>query len=194
MNEYERKSVAPDGNCFFQSVLPQISKIVRSSDIHQILCNHIIDHATEYVGLFSVSDMSKSFDEDISWIAFRQEIDRLAVNGNGTSRAADLLPLALPNWIGKNVRICSSLSHQPILDIKPKLCQALSMDPITLAYLASDNTTIPEHYDICYKIGTKPILNHEIDQESTSQQNTTTDDHTVIANHPTVTQKEIRDD
>lgn len=37
-------------------------------------------------------------------------------------------------------------------------------------------------------------MNHEIDQESTAQQNTTTDDHTVIANHPTVTQKEIRDD
>ena len=28
MNGYERKSVAPDGNCFFQSVLPHISKIV----------------------------------------------------------------------------------------------------------------------------------------------------------------------
>jgi hypothetical protein len=45
---------------------------------------------------------------------------------------------------------------------------------------------------MCYKIGTKPILNHEIDQESTAQQNTT-EDHTVIENHPTVTQKEIRD-
>ena len=104
---------------------------------------HIIDHATEYVGLFSASNMSESFDEDISWIEFRQEIDRLAVNGNWTSRAADLLPLALTNWSGKNVRIFSSLSHQPILDIKPTLCQVLSMDPITLAYLASDNTTIP---------------------------------------------------
>jgi small subunit ribosomal protein S31 len=133
MNGYERKYVAPDGNCFFQSVLSHISKIVRSSDIHQILCNHIIDYATEYVGFFSVSDMSESFDEDISWIEFRQEIDRLAVNGNWTSRVADLLPLALANWSGKNVRICSSLSHQPILDIKPILCQALSMDPITLA-------------------------------------------------------------
>jgi hypothetical protein len=45
---------------------------------------------------------------------------------------------------------------------------------------------------MCYKIGTKPILNHEIDQESNAQQNTT-EDHTVIENHPTVTQKEIRD-
>ena len=42
---------------------------------------HIIDHATEYVGLFSASNMSESFDEDISWREFRQEIDRLAVNG-----------------------------------------------------------------------------------------------------------------
>ena len=38
--------------------------------------------------------MSESFDEDNSWKEFRQEIDRLAVNGNGTSRAADLLALA----------------------------------------------------------------------------------------------------
>ena len=145
MNGYERKYVAPDGNCFFQSGLPHISKIVRSSGIRHILCYHIIDHPTEYVGFFSVSDMSESFDEDISWIEFRQEIDRLAVNGNWTSRVADLLPLALANWSGKNdVRICSSLSHQPILDIKRTLCQALSMDPITLAYLPSDNTTIPE--------------------------------------------------
>ena len=37
-------------------------------------------------------------------------------------------------------------------------------------------------------------MNLEIDQESTAQHNTTTEDHTVIANHPTVTQKEIRDD
>ena len=65
------------------------------------------------------------------------------------------------------------------------------MDPITLTYLASDNTTIPEHYDSCYKVGTKPILNHEI---STAQQNTPIEVHTVIENHPTVTQKEIRDD
>ena len=192
MNGYERKYVAPDGNCFFQSVLSHISKIVRSSDIRQILCNHIIDYATEYVGFSSVSDMSESFDKDISWIEFRPEIDRLAVNGNWTSRVADLLPLALANWRGKNDRMLSSLSHQPILDIKPILCQALSMDPITLAYLASDNTTIPEHYDSCYKVGTKPILNHENDQESTAQQNTT-EDHTVIENHPTVTKKEIRD-
>jgi hypothetical protein len=77
--------------------------------------------------------MSESFDEDISWIEFRPEIDRLAVNGNWTSRVTDLLPLALANWSGKNVRMFSSLSHQPILDIKPILCQALSMDPITLA-------------------------------------------------------------
>jgi hypothetical protein len=93
--------------------------------------------------------MSESFDENISWIEFGQEINRLAVNSNWTSRVADLLPLALANWSEKNVRMFSSLSHQPILDIKPTLCQVLSMDPITLAYLASDNTTIPEHYDIC---------------------------------------------
>ncbi|CAG2249149.1 unnamed protein product [Mytilus edulis] len=84
--------------------------------------------------------MSESFDEDIAWIDFRQEVDSLAINGSWTSKAADLCHLL------------------PILDITPTLHHETKGDPITLAYISSDNTTISEHYDACTKIRKKNVF------------------------------------
>jgi hypothetical protein len=69
----------------------------------------------------SLQELSESFEEDITWIDFRQEIEALSVDGSWTSRAADLLPLALANWSGRLVKIFSSLANQPIIDVHPTL-------------------------------------------------------------------------
>ena len=104
--------------------------------------------------VFAAQELSESFEEDITWIDFRQEMEALSADGSWTSRAADLLTLALANWSGRLVKIFSSLSNQPIIDVHPTLKHNTCTDPITLAYIASDNTTIPEHYDMCSKPGT----------------------------------------
>ncbi|CAC5398208.1 unnamed protein product [Mytilus coruscus] len=100
-NSLQRKPVSADGNCFFQSALPLIPNTYSVQSLRKTLCDHIIDNAKEYVGFFAVSDLSESFDEDISWIDFRTEIDEFSVNGSWTNRAADLLPLALANWVDR---------------------------------------------------------------------------------------------
>ncbi|CAC5366360.1 unnamed protein product [Mytilus coruscus] len=168
VNGLQRKPVSADGNCFFQSALPHIPNTYSVQSLRRTLCDHIIDNAKEYVGFFAVSDLSESFDEDISSIDFRTEIDELSVNGKWTNRAADLLPLALANWTGQTVKIFSSLSNQTILDITPsvKHSKNSSCEPITLAYLASTNNTIPEHYDACVKLGTahKPSNANQLNQ------------------------------
>ncbi|CAC5416611.1 unnamed protein product [Mytilus coruscus] len=137
-NGLQRKPVSADGNCFFQSALPLIPNTYSVQSLRKTLCDHIIDNAKEYVGFFAVSDLSESFDEDISWIDFRTEIDEFSVNGSWTNRAADLLPLALANWSGQTVKIFST----------------------------STNNTIPEHYDACVKLGTahKPSNANQLNQ------------------------------
>jgi hypothetical protein len=55
----------------------------------------------------------------------------------------------LEPWVGNEcvvmltlVKIFSSLSNQPIIDVHPTLKHNTCTDPITLAYIASDNTTL----------------------------------------------------
>ncbi|CAC5404117.1 unnamed protein product [Mytilus coruscus] len=124
-------------------ITEQVATFNELATVHheqRTLCDHIIDNAKEYVGFFAMSDLSKSFDEDISWIDFRTEIDEFSVNGSRTNRAADLLLLALANWTGQTVKLFST----------------------------STNNTIPEHYDACVKLGTthKPSNANQLNQSN----------------------------
>jgi hypothetical protein len=65
--------------------------------------------------------LSDAIYEDITWIYFRQEMEALSADGSWTSRAADHLQLVLANWGGRLVKIFSSLSNQPIIDVHPTL-------------------------------------------------------------------------
>jgi hypothetical protein len=82
-------------------------------------------------------------------------VEELKCNGKWTNCAADLLPLALSNWSRKTIKIFSSLTQKPVFDITPTLCEPDQSSSIFLAYLSSEDNSIPSHYDGCIKIGTQ---------------------------------------
>ena len=86
-------------------------------------------------------------------------MEELKCNGKWTNCAADLLPLALSNWSRKTIKIFSCLTQKPVFDITPTLCEPDQYSSIFLAYLSSEDNSIPSHYDGCEKIGTQ--TNHE---------------------------------
>ena len=86
-------------------------------------------------------------------------MEELKCNGKWTNCAADLLPLALSNWCRKTINIFSSLTQKPVFDIIPTLCEPDQSSSIFLAYLSSEDNSIPSHYDGCEQIGTQ--TNHE---------------------------------
>jgi len=104
-NGLVRKEVAADGNCFFKVALLHVPSVRNENDLRQTLCEHIIDHAHEYITFFSNTDTNESFEEDIIWIHFRTEVEELKCNGKWTNCAADLLPLTLSNWSRETIKL-----------------------------------------------------------------------------------------
>lgn len=84
---------------------------------------------------FSTDDINESFEDDINWIDFRTAVEELKGNGRWTNRAADLLPLALSNWSKKRIKIFTSLTQRPVVDIAPTLCEPEQSTPIYLCCL-----------------------------------------------------------
>jgi len=139
---------------FFKAALLHVPYIKDENELREILCGHIIDHAHEYVNFFSTDDINESFEDDINWIDFRTEVEELKGNGRWTNRAADLLPLALSNWSKKRIKIFTSLTQRPVIDIAPTLCEPEQSTPIYLYYLTSEDDSMPSQYDACVQIGT----------------------------------------
>jgi hypothetical protein len=72
-------------------------------------------------------------------------VEELKCNEKWTNCAADLLPLALSNWSRKIIKILSSLTQKPVFDITPTLCEPDQSSSICLAYLSSEDNSIPSH-------------------------------------------------
>ena len=70
MNGVVRKRVPADGNCFCQSALPHMHSLLTVQALRRSLCDHIVEKAENYVGLFAAQELSESFEEDITgtWI------------------------------------------------------------------------------------------------------------------------------
>ena len=86
-------------------------------------------------------------------------MEELKCNGKWTNCAADLLPLVLPNWGRKTIKIFSSLTQKPVFDITPTFCEPDQSSSIFLVYRSSEDNSIPSHYGGCEKIGTQ--TNHD---------------------------------
>ena len=153
-NGLERIHVSADGDCFFRAAKLHFPKVNDENDLRRMLCEHIIDYAGEYICFFSNNNVNESYEEDIIWIDFRTEVEELKHHGKWTNRTAGLLPLALANWSKKPIRIFSSLSTKPVMDILPTVCPPESSASIFLAYLTTENDAFPSHYDGCVKIET----------------------------------------
>lgn len=170
LNGLDRIKVPGDGNCFFVSALCHISSIKTSLALRNVLCDHIVDNIDEYIGYLTNTHCCHSFEYDIACIDFRTEIEELRQEGNWTSQAGDLLPLALSNWSGQPVKIFSSLTTRPITTITPSL-MLMDANPIFLSYIMSENGSLPEHYDGCLKIGTAGSLTADDKEKSSLAQN-----------------------
>ncbi|CAG2187202.1 unnamed protein product [Mytilus edulis] len=143
----------------------EVSKIA-----FHVLCDHIVDNIDEYIGYLTNTHCCHSFEYDIACIDFRTEIEKLRQEGNWTSQAGDLLPLALSNWSGQPVKFFSSLTTRPITTITPSL-MLMDANPIFLSYIMSENGSLPEHYDGCMKIGTAGSLTADDKEKSSLAQN-----------------------
>ena len=66
------------------------------------------------------------------------------------------------------VKIFSSLSQKPIIDIIPTLPDIYEKNPIFLAYTKADDDAIPAHYDGCVKVELIDI--EKIPEEPTQDQ------------------------
>jgi hypothetical protein len=66
------------------------ARVIGSVHVLCLSVGYIVEKAEHYVGFFAAQELSESFEEDITWIDFRQEMEALSVDGSWTSRAADL--------------------------------------------------------------------------------------------------------
>ncbi|KAK3107527.1 hypothetical protein FSP39_016707 [Pinctada imbricata] len=146
-NGMERKTVVPDGNCFFRAAMYHLPSIKGVAQLRQLLCDHLLDNAEEYKGFFMSSENLHSAESDLLWMDFSVEVEKLRGNGIWSNKAADILPLVLANFTCRHVRIFSSSPEISVLDIEPTLQtkQGIIEERIYMAYIGS------EHYDGCVK-------------------------------------------
>ena len=76
-------------------------------------------------------------------------MEELKCNGKWTN--CDPLPLAFLTRV--KIKICSSLTQKPVFDITPTLFEPDQSSSTFLAYLSSEDNSIPSHYDGCEKMG-----------------------------------------
>ncbi|CAC5382510.1 unnamed protein product [Mytilus coruscus] len=148
-----------------------MSSIETSLALRNVLCDHLVDNIDEYIGYLTNTQSCHSFEYDIACIDFRTEIEELRQEGNWTSQAGDLLPLALSNWSGQPVKIFSSLLTRPITTITPSSLMLMNTKPIFLSYIMSENGSLPEHYDGCMKIGTACSITADEKEKRSLEQN-----------------------
>ena len=149
-NGFIRKTVIPDGNCFFEAARMTLGEDYSRQHLRQQLCQHLEENVEEYIGFLLNRNAN---DDDLTFLkAYFKQIETLRQNGYWSNRASDLLPLALANWSQRTVRIYSSKPEQPVIEVQPTLGQHNESEPVCLAYISSPG--ISEHYDGCIKCST----------------------------------------
>jgi hypothetical protein len=106
------------GNCFFYAVLYSGASGT-SLELRQSLCNHLGEHAEEYMG-FLLNTFHPE-DEESFIMMYLDEIESLKQEGYWSSKVADFLPLALANLSGCTVKIYTSKVDQQTITIQPSL-------------------------------------------------------------------------
>ena len=128
-NGLKRIPIEGDGNCFFAALNAAKPTLSRdSSHLRQQLCDHIQQHSTEYIDIISHQGMSISENEK----HFEEQVEYLKQEGNWSADLADALPLALANTLQRGLMIILSNRMQPILKVKPTVCEPKEEDLITL--------------------------------------------------------------
>ncbi len=143
-NSLERKSINPDGNCYFNAVLSQITSQFSMYEFRSELCKHLLENEEHYKGYMA----NRSMDElDISE-QYVEKVNQLKGEGVWNVEMSDILPLATANFLNKNITIYTSRLNNPIIHVSPDLNprEPTVLDEIKLSYLAVRGF---EHYDAC---------------------------------------------
>ena len=116
----QRKNVPRYGDCFFEATC--CSELISESpaQLRQSLCAHLQDNAVEYIGFFQSQYSQEKEEEFTEYLA---ELENLKKDGYWSNKAADLLPLALANYIDCRVTIYTSKPDQQKIVIVPTLTQ-----------------------------------------------------------------------
>lgn len=154
-NGLVRKSIPEDGDCFFNATLeqvrdiPHLSRLYTSAEeLRQSVCNHMSKERNHYISYLELTSLD---DEQSVPCEIEQAINFLRIPGHWATELADLIPLAICNVLNAKVRIYSSISGYPIIDVEPDMGNTNDNDRVQLlyAYIAIPNY---EHFDSCYKM------------------------------------------
>ena len=161
-NQMQRVPIYRDGDCFFNAALQHVTAFSDAAQLRNALCTHMLENVDTYTPFV---------DSDDNFLGL---LASLRQDGTWSSKANDLLPLALANATGRRVKIFCSRRQQPHIDIQPTLTQADIFNPIYLGLLAVPGL---EHYDgvIAEKQHlyqqNAPVSHHQPDQTKDADQN-----------------------
>ncbi|KAK3085282.1 hypothetical protein FSP39_001017 [Pinctada imbricata] len=155
-NGFKRINIEGDGNCFFAAVCAS-NPDLDASKLRQDICLHMQENAPEYIDFIpSNTEISNEEKKDI----FQEQVNYLKQEGNWSNELGDTLPLAVSNYLKREIMIISSNRNKPVLRIQPTIGKTLDDSLITLAYLAIPGS---EHYDACIPLD-KNISNNQPDK------------------------------
>jgi len=157
-NELERVAIYGDGNCFFSAV--KISGDLEEGTItmRENVCELMKTNANSYMAFTEGNEATELRKDE-----FCKEVEKLKRNGEWNIDIADILPLAVANYLGCNVRIYSSALSTPVINIKPDIP---SDRIISIAYTAVRGY---EHYDATHRVDGKYSEQHDVSSKRSDQ-------------------------
>jgi len=143
-NGLKRIPMTADGNCFVNAVLHQINEHNQISLIS--LRTDIADHLRDHYDHYRVFRSTRSVPNHDDKMEYLLEVDNIRNSGTWNTNLADCMPLAVANITKRPIRIYSSNTQTPVIDVAPDLQEepCTNNAPIFLACTAVRGQ---EHYD-----------------------------------------------
>jgi hypothetical protein len=123
-NGLKKVSVYPDGNCFFNSVLPHSVTEGNNLDadgLRELCVGHLRDKREHYIHLFP--SPSEATDQERQEL-YEKQVDALSRIGHWNFDIAHYMPLVVANIFNRPVRIYSSRIENSVFDVLPDLTPA----------------------------------------------------------------------
>ncbi|CAF3353025.1 unnamed protein product [Rotaria socialis] len=157
---YRRQLVDGDGNCFFTAIASQLIILFNQDRYFRIAIKRRLNfpenlftnvtrlaHALRKLVCLEWKLNPTKYKPYINDVNYYDEIRKFRSDKFYSSTLGDILPLTISNLIGTNLKIITSLSQCPILEVCPQdepLTSIKSLPILTLAY----NQENDGHYDI----------------------------------------------
>ncbi|XP_070212669.1 uncharacterized protein [Littorina saxatilis] len=145
-NGFYKVNVPSDGNCFFDSASRHLDGMDPLA-LRAYLCDHMENSFAAYLDFLSCEE-----DDNERYLSYFYNVGQLRNPGTWCNDAADLIPMALADWSGRQVKIFTSDPYKPVLVVVPGDSDG-DLAPITLSLLQVEAA----HYEPVFEIP-RPVI------------------------------------